>query len=124
MMRALGSVKRLPLAPAVRRNWPSEAEAHRGDVAGDELHRVVDRHAGGDGASRAVDVEPDVALGVLALEVEELGTDLVGDVVVDVRAEHDDPALQQLDEDVVAGIEGLGHGLQATRAVTRDGARR
>ena len=88
----------------------------------DELHRVVDRHAGGDRAARAVDVQPDVAVQVLALEVEELGADLVGDVVVDGRAEEDHPVAQEAVEDVGAGIErrlehlgregrqALGHG--------------
>ena len=81
------------------------AHAHRGDVAADELHRVVDRHAGGDRPAGAVDVQPDVGRGVLALEVQQLGADLVGDVVVDVGAEHDHPVLQQPVEDVAARIE-------------------
>ena len=38
------------------------ADAVGGDVAGDPLHRVVDRQAGGDAAAGAVDVEVDVAL--------------------------------------------------------------
>ena len=37
-----------------------QAHAHRGDVAADELHGVVDGHARGDRATRAVDVQPDV----------------------------------------------------------------
>ena len=44
-------------------------------VAGEELHRVVDREAGGDGAAGAVDVNVDVLLRVLHLEEEELGDD-------------------------------------------------
>ena len=96
-----------------------QAEAHGGDVAADELHRVVDRHAGRDRPAGAVDVQPDVLLVVVALEVEELGADLVGDVVVDRRAEHDHPVPQQAVEDVGAGIDpgvehvgqdDLGHG--------------
>ena len=51
-----------------------------------ELHRVVDGHAGGDRPARRVDVQPDVPVGVLALEVEELRDEEVGDVVVDLGA--------------------------------------
>ena len=66
------------------------------------------------------------AVRVLALEVEELGADLVGDVVVDGRAEEDHPVAKQPVEDVGAGIEArlehlrrdrrraLGHEAQAT----------
>ena len=47
---------------------------------------------------------------VLALEVQQLGADLVGDVVVDGGAEHDHPVAQQAVEDVGAGVEpGLEH---------------
>src|SRR3546814_9937316 len=37
----------------------SQAHADRGDVVGDVVHRVVDRHAGVDGATRRVDVQED-----------------------------------------------------------------
>ena len=82
-----------------------QPEAHGGDVAADELHRVVDRHPSGDRPTRAVDVQPDVGVGVLALEVQQLGADLVGDVVVDVGAEHDDAVLEQAVEHVDARVE-------------------
>src|SRR4029077_6036984 len=88
--------------------------AHGGDVAADELHRVVDRHAGGDRATGAVDVQPDVLLLVLALEVEQLGAQLVGDVVVDGGAEQHDAVLEQAVEDVRTwierGVEHVGRG--------------
>ncbi len=89
-----------------------ETHAYGGDVATDELHGVVDGHAGRDRATGAVDVQPDVGVGVLALEVEQLGTDLVGDVVVDVGAQHDHPVLQEAGEDVGTGV---GTGLQGER---------
>src|SRR3546814_4765936 len=49
----------------------------------DELHGVVDRHAGGDDAAGRVDVQADVLLGVPGLEEQHLRDDDVGDVVVD-----------------------------------------
>ena len=49
MIRALGRACRLPAAPAVSSTAPIDArlaDAVGGHVAGDELHRVVDRQAG------------------------------------------------------------------------------
>ena len=65
---------------AHRRGLP---DADGGHVAADVVHGVIDGHAGSDDASRAVDVEEDVFLGVLTLEVEELGHDQVGNLIVD-----------------------------------------
>src|SRR5690606_34527483 len=69
--------------------------AHRGgladavgrDVAGDELHRVIDRQAGRDAATGAVDVEVDIGFGVVRLQEEHLGDQGIGDVVVDLLPE-------------------------------------
>src|SRR5699024_8117855 len=71
-----------------------EAHAVGGDVAGHELHGVVDGHAGGDGAARGVDVERDVSRGVFGREEEHLRAELVGDLVVDLVAEEQDALLQ------------------------------
>ena len=78
---------------------------HRGDVGLDELHGVVDGHAGRHRPAGAVDVQPDVPLGVLAGQVEQLGADDVGDVVVDLGAEEDDALAQEAVEDLVGGAE-------------------
>ena len=83
MIRACGSAYRLPVVPAQSRNCPIEAAmpiADGGHVVVDELHRVVDRHAGVDRAARRVDVEVDVALGVLGGEQQQLRADPVGDL--------------------------------------------
>ena len=103
LARGAGSEQELPHAGG-------EAHAHRRHVARDELHGVVDGHSRGHRTTGTVDVEPDVGVGVLALEVQELGADLVGDVVVDVGAEHHHAILQEAKEDVgaataVAGFE-------------------
>ena len=89
-----------------------EDGAHRGgladadglDVGPDELHGVVDRHAGRRRAARAVDVDVDVLLRVLGLEEEELGDDQVGDHVVDRRPDEDDVVLEQARVDVVGPL--------------------
>src|SRR4029078_4887294 len=71
------------------------AEADRGDVVLDELHRVVDREQRRDVAAGAVDVEVDVLVGILALEMDELRADQTGDAVVDRRLQEDDVLLEQ-----------------------------
>ena len=90
----------------------SEPHADGGHVATNELHGVVNRHAGRDRSAGAVDVEPDVGIGVLAFQIQQLSADLIGDVVVHVGAEHDDSIFQQPGEDVgttttVSGLEGM-----------------
>ena len=94
-IRPLASVERLPGAPPARssaRDAHRDPAADRLHVGRDELHRVVDRQAGVDLAARRVDVHADVAVGVGGLQVQELGDDEVGDLVVDRRAEEDDRA--------------------------------
>ena len=77
-----------------------DPDADRLHVRLDELHRVVDREARVDRAARRVDVERDVLVRVLGLEVEQLGDDQVRDLVVDRRAEEDDPLVEQARVDV------------------------
>src|SRR5882757_243580 len=77
------------------------AHGDRDDVVLDELHRVVDGHAGGHGAVRADDVEEDVLVR-LGGQQEQLRGDLVGDVVVDRLAEEDDSLAEQSVVDLVA----------------------
>ena len=83
-----------------------EAHAHGDDVVGDELHRVVDGHAGVDRAAGRVDVEEDVGLVVLGVEQEHLGADRVGVLVLDLRAEEDDAFLEQPLVDVAVEVLG------------------
>ena len=76
------------------------ADAVGGHVAIDELHGVVDGHAGGDASARRIDVHVDVGLGIFRLQEEQLGDDGVGHFVVDLRAEKDDAVFQQAAVDV------------------------
>ena len=89
---ALAALARRQQELAHRRGQPHGVGGH---VARDELHRVEDGHARRDGAARRVDVERDVGRRVLRGEQQHLRGDPVGDVVVDLLAEHDDPLLQQ-----------------------------
>jgi len=54
--------------------------------------------------SRRVDVDVDVLALVLHLQEEHLGDDEVGDVVVDRRADEDDPVLEEARPDVVRAL--------------------
>src|SRR3954451_18970261 len=90
------------------------AHRHRGaDTDGlhvglDELHRVVDREPVVDRAPRRVDVDRDVLVGILGLQVQELRDDQVGDLVVDGRAEKDDPLVEQAGVDVERALASRG----------------
>jgi hypothetical protein len=81
------------------------------------LHDVIDGHAGGDRAARRVDVQGDVPLVVLGREQDQLGTDPVGQLIVDLLAEEDDPVAQQPAEQLVP--EGDGWGLRDPRHEAR-----
>ena len=85
-----------------------DPDADRLHVGLDELHRVVDRQAGVDRAAGRVDVEADVLVGVLGLQVQELGDDQVGDVLGDRRAEEDDPLAEQARVDVESALAARG----------------
>ena len=77
-----------------------DPEAGRGDVGADEAHRVVNRERGAQRAAGGVDVDVDVLLGVVGLEMHELGDDEVGELVVDRLGDEDDPLAQQPGVDV------------------------
>src|SRR6056297_701050 len=84
------------------------AEADGGDVVLDELHRVVDGEQRGDVATRAVDVDVDVLVGVLRLEVDQLCTQQAGDLVVDRCLQEDDVLLEQPAVEVVGALAPTG----------------
>jgi hypothetical protein len=81
-----------------------EADGVGADVAGEELHRVINRETCGDAAAGAVDVNVDVFLRVLHLEEQKLGDDDIGDVIVDGGAEENDAVLQQARVDVISAL--------------------
>ena len=58
--------------------------------------------------SRRVDVDVDRRVGVVGLEVQQLGADEVGDRVVDRRPEEDDPLLEEPAVQVVGPLTPVG----------------
>ena len=101
----LGVRQDVPLALGARRQQGRpharrDADAVRLHVAGDVVHRVVDAHPGRHRPAGRVDVQVDVGLGILELQVQHLGHDQVGAVVVDLAQQEDDAVLEQPAVDV------------------------
>src|SRR5256885_454627 len=84
------------------------ANANRLHVGLDELHRVVDGEPVVDGATRRVDIDRDVLVGILGLQVQELRDDQVGDLVVDGCSEKADALVQQARVDVERTLAARG----------------
>ena len=98
--------QRVPLALRARAEQElthrrGQAHGHGGDVVGDPVHGVVDRHAGVDRSTGRVDVQVDVLVRVLGVQQQHLRADRVGVLVADLGAQEDDPVLQQRLVDVV-----------------------
>src|ERR1700686_375853 len=92
------------------RHRGGDAHADGADARLDVLHGVVDGEPGIHRTPRRVDVQPDVLLGILAGEEEQLRHDDVGDLVVDGRPDEDDSVFEQPRVDVhpaFAPIRGL-----------------
>ncbi len=79
-------------------------DAQRADVGLDELHRIVDRQAGGHRTARRVDVEGDVLFRVLRLQKQQLRDDQVGRHLVHDAHQKHHPLLQQTRVDVVGAL--------------------
>ena len=78
-----------------------QAGGHGDDVVGDQLHGVVNGHARGDRATRGVDVQEDVRLGILGRQQQHLRADQVGVGVTHLGTEPDDAFLEQTVVDVI-----------------------
>ena len=72
-----------------------DADAVGIHIAGEELHRVINSEASGDGATGGIDIDVNVLFGVLHLQEQELGDDGVGDEIIDAGADEDDAILEQ-----------------------------
>ena len=94
--------------PTVRICNACHAEAIGCHVAGQELHRVIDREPGGHRAARRIDIDADVFLAVFHLQKKQLSDDQVGDVVVNRCADKDDPVFQQTGLDVITPLAPAG----------------
>ena len=107
----VGQGQALALGPGgqqERAHGGGHADADGGYVALDILHGVVNGHAGSDGAAGAIDVELDVLVGVLGLQIQQLGHNERGGGVVDLLRQHNDPVVQQPGKNVVRALAPVG----------------
>ena len=80
------------------------AHANGGHIAANELHGIVDGQTRAHAASRGVDVERDIFLGIGALKVQELRDNDVRDVVVDSAAQEHDAVVEQSRINVIRAL--------------------
>ena len=59
----------------------------------DKLHGVVDGQPGADDAPGAVDIHADILIRVLPVQIEELGNNQIGYLVIDGQAQKNNPLL-------------------------------
>src|SRR5690606_14742135 len=80
------------------------AQADARHVGLDILHGVVDGQTGGHAAAGRVDVQLDVLVRVFRFQKQQLGNDIVGDVIVDGKPQKHDAFLEHLGIDVVGPL--------------------
>ncbi len=86
----------------------SLAHAQGRNIAMQPLHGVVDRQPCADVAARRVDVQHDVFFWIFRIKEQHLRDDDVGYVIVDGRAEENDPVFEQPRENVPAAFAAMG----------------
>ena len=84
------------------------ADADGRNVALDIVHGVVDRHACGDRAAGAVDIQRNVLVRVLRLQIQKLRNNERCGGVVDLLAQHNDAVIQQTGVDVERTLAAAG----------------
>src|SRR5439155_8533936 len=82
--------------------------AERADRRMDVAHRVVDGQSRRQRAARAVDVDADLLVGILAVEEEQLRDNQIGDIVIDLGAKEDDAIAKQPGIDVIRSLAAGG----------------
>ena len=87
-----------------RRHARRHSETISRHVTSEKLHRVVNRESRRHRATRRVDVNIDVLLRVFHLQEEQLRDDQICDVIIDRRADKNDPVLEQPRIDIVAPL--------------------
>src|SRR5690606_8496419 len=79
-----------------------------GHIGLDELHGVVERHAGSHRATRRVDLQMDVLVRVFRFQEQKLGADQVGHVVLDLTNQKNHALLEQARVDVIGTLATSG----------------
>ena len=74
-----------------------------GDIAADELHRIVNAQAGVYRTARRIDIDGDVLARVYRIQVQQLSLQGIGGIVVNLRAQENDAVHHQAGEHVQLG---------------------
>ena len=77
-------------------------------VAGQKLHRVVNRQAGGNVASRRIDIQVNVLFLIRHLQKKQLGNDYISHGIIYRRAQKNDPILEQTRINIVHSLPPAG----------------
>ena len=72
-----------------------QADRNGTDIALDIIHRVENRHAVGNAAARAVDVQRDVLMRIARFEINKLSDDIVCKVGIDFAAQKDNSVFEK-----------------------------
>ena len=106
-MRELGRANRLPLVSGQQQKRSHArrlADTVRHHFVLDELHGVVDRQTGRNGAARRIDVKRNVFFRILALQKKHLGDDEIGHLVVNRSTKKDNVVAKQTGVNVVGAL--------------------
>ena len=81
----------------------SHTRADSGHITGHKLHGVVDAQAGGHAATGTVEIDGNVLTRVSGIQVEKLGLQSVGRIVVNLRTQENDAVHHQTGEHIHLG---------------------
>ncbi|CDN42670.1 hypothetical protein BN871_BS_00270 [Paenibacillus sp. P22] len=107
---AVGKREALALGSCGQQQGPhagGHAYADRGNIRLDELHCIINTHAGRDRTAGRVDVQVDILLRIVSRKEEQLGDDGIGDVIVDGAAKKDNPVLEETGIDIVRSFTAV-----------------
>ena len=79
-----------------------------GNIAFDELHRVVNGEASGHRAAGGIDVHTDVFLSIFRLQEKQLRNDQITDVVINTASDKDDAILEKARKNIVGTFATAG----------------
>src|ERR1700737_5053270 len=98
-----------------------------GNIAGHELHRIVNRETGGNGATRRINVKINITLRILHLQKQELGNNAVCYEIIDRSSDENDAIFEQSAINVIpsflvaAPFDDCRRGVVAVRSVNAVG---
>ena len=83
----------------------SEAEADSRHITRNELHRVVNCHTCSHRSAGRIDVQPNITVWIFAFEIQQLGAELIRNLIVHVRTEQNNTILQQSVKHITSRVD-------------------